>query len=101
MAIDLKKLKPTTVSRDLKGKFVFLYGPAKIGKTTLAVQFPRNLLLAVEHGLPVPENVLKVLVTVVNLAGGLDDNGVRFTASCDVRLNLRALLIGKCARGTN
>ena len=52
-------------------------------------------LLAVEHGLPVPENVLKVLVTVVNLTGGLDDNGVRFTASCDVRLNLRALLIGK------
>ena len=30
MAIDLKKLKPTTVSRDLKGKFVFLYGPAKV-----------------------------------------------------------------------
>jgi len=50
MAIDLKSLKPTTVSRDLKGKFVFLYGAPKIGKTTLAVQFPRNLLLAVEHG---------------------------------------------------
>jgi len=26
MALDLKSLKPTTVSRDLKGKFVFLYG---------------------------------------------------------------------------
>ena len=50
MALDLKNLKPTTVSKDLKGKFVFLYGPAKIGKTSLAVQFPRNLLLAVEHG---------------------------------------------------
>lgn len=29
MAIDLKNLKPTTVSRDLKGKFVFLYGQPK------------------------------------------------------------------------
>lgn len=60
MAIDLKKLKPTTVSRDLKGKFVFLYGPAKIGKTTLAVQFPRNLLLAVEHGYNVIDNIYAV-----------------------------------------
>lgn len=60
MAIDLKTLKPTTVSRDLKGKFVFLYGAPKVGKTTLAVQFPRNLLLAVEHGFNVIDNIYAV-----------------------------------------
>ena len=30
MAISLKNLKPTTVSIDLKGKFVFLYGAPRI-----------------------------------------------------------------------
>ena len=30
MAIDLKNLKPTVISKDLKGKFVLLYGPPKI-----------------------------------------------------------------------
>jgi len=29
MAIDLKSLKPTKVSRDLKGKYVLLYGAPK------------------------------------------------------------------------
>lgn len=60
MAISLKNLKPTTVSRDLKGKFVMIYGDAKIGKTTLAVQFPRNLLLAVEHGYNVIDGIYAV-----------------------------------------
>jgi len=50
MAKDLKMLQKTKVSKDLKGKFVFLYGAPKIGKTTLAVQFPKNLLFAVEKG---------------------------------------------------
>ena len=50
MAIDLKTLKKTEVSKNLKGKFVFLYGPPKIGKTTLASQFPSNIILGFEHG---------------------------------------------------
>lgn len=29
MALNLKELKPTQVSRDLKGKFIFLYGQPK------------------------------------------------------------------------
>ena len=58
--VSLKTLKPTVVSKDLKGKFVFIYGPPKIGKTTLATQFPRNLLLAVEHG----QNVLNDIFAV-------------------------------------
>lgn len=50
MAIDILNLEPTTISKDLKGKFVCIYGQPKIGKTTLATQFPKNLLLGFEHG---------------------------------------------------
>lgn len=60
MPLDLKQLKPTVVSKDLKGKFVFIYGAPKIGKTTLAVNFPRNLLLGVEHGYNAIDNIMAV-----------------------------------------
>ena len=53
--VDLLNLKPTTISRDLKGKFILLYGEPKSGKTSMASLFPRNLLLATEvgyHALP-------------------------------------------------
>lgn len=50
MAIDILNLKPTTISRDLKGKYVLLYGKAKSGKTTAAAQFPNALLCAFEKG---------------------------------------------------
>lgn len=50
MAIDILNLEPTTISRDLKGKFILLYGKAKAGKTSLAASFPNNLLLAFEIG---------------------------------------------------
>lgn len=48
--VSLSELQPTKISRDLKGKFVLLYGRAKSGKTSLAANFPRNLLLATEVG---------------------------------------------------
>ena len=48
--IDLVNLKPTKINKDLRGKFVLLYGQPKIGKTTLAASFPKNLLLAFEPG---------------------------------------------------
>lgn len=48
--IDILNLKPTVISRDLKGKYVLLYGKAKSGKTTAAAQFPKALLLAFEKG---------------------------------------------------
>lgn len=60
MAFDLKSLKPSTVSRDLRGKFVFLYGAPKIGKTTLASQFPNALILGFEHGWNAIENIYAV-----------------------------------------
>lgn len=50
MAIDILNLQPTTISRDLRGKYVLIYGQPKAGKTSLACQFPNNLLLAFEHG---------------------------------------------------
>lgn len=48
--ISLDDLQPTQISRDLKDKFILLYGKPKAGKTSMAVQFPRNLLLATEVG---------------------------------------------------
>lgn len=51
MAIcDLATLQPTVISRDLKGKYVCLYGEPGIGKTSLAASFPKNLILGFEHG---------------------------------------------------
>lgn len=50
MAIDLLALQPTVISRDLKGKYVLLYGKPKSGKTTAASQFPKTLLVAFEKG---------------------------------------------------
>ena len=48
--LDLTNLTPTTISRDLKGKYICIYSLPKVGKTTMACQFPRNLLLGFEHG---------------------------------------------------
>lgn len=50
MAIDILNIQPSTISRDLKGKFVCIYSLPKAGKTSLACQFPKNLLLGFEHG---------------------------------------------------
>ena len=50
MAIDIFNIQPTTISRDLKGKFVCIYSLPKVGKTSLACQFPKNLLCAFEKG---------------------------------------------------
>ena len=50
MAINLLNLQPHKVSRDLSGYITFIYGPPKVGKTTLATQMPGALLLAFEKG---------------------------------------------------
>ena len=50
MAIDIFNIQPTTISRDLKGKFVCIYSLPKVGKTSMACQFPKNLLCAFEKG---------------------------------------------------
>ena len=50
MAIDLLALKPHKVSRDLSGYITYIYGAPKCGKTTLAVQMEKALLVAFEPG---------------------------------------------------
>ena len=50
MAINLLNIQPHKVSKDLSGYITFIYGPAKVGKTTLATQMPKALLLAFERG---------------------------------------------------
>ena len=50
MAIDILSLQPSVISRDLRGKYVLLYGKPKSGKTTAATSFPNSLLCAFEKG---------------------------------------------------
>jgi hypothetical protein len=50
MAINLLTLQPHKVSRDLSGYITYIYGAPKCGKTTLASQMEKPLLLAFEPG---------------------------------------------------
>lgn len=75
MAIDLLSLQPNVVSRNLKGKYVMLYGKPKSGKTTAAASFPKSLLLAFEKG--------------YNAIGGIVAQDI--TKWADVKLVLRQL----------
>ena len=63
MAIDIFNIQPTTISRDLKGKFVCIYSLPKVGKTSMACQFPKNLLCAFEKGYNAIAGVKPVDVT--------------------------------------
>lgn len=63
MAIDIFNIQPTTISRDLKGKFVCIYSLPKVGKTSMACQFPKNLLCAFEKGYNVLGGVKPVDIT--------------------------------------
>ena len=55
--INLKQLQPSRISRNLKGKFLLIYGEPKIGKTTLLSQLPKSLILAFEPGTNALDNV--------------------------------------------
>lgn len=48
--IDILNIKPTSISRDLKNKYLLIYGKPKTGKTTFAASFKKNLILATEVG---------------------------------------------------
>jgi len=50
MPINLLNIQPHKVSRDLSGYITYLYGAAKVGKTTLCSKFPHALILAFERG---------------------------------------------------
>lgn len=63
MAIDLLNIQPHKVSRDLSGYITFLYGPAKIGKTTFGSQMPGYLILAFERGYNALQGAMKYDIT--------------------------------------
>ena len=50
MGVDIFSITPSVISRDLKGKYVLIYGKEKSGKTTAAASFPKALLCAFERG---------------------------------------------------
>lgn len=50
MAINLLDVKPHKVSRDLSGYVTYIYGEGGTGKTTLASQLDKALLLGFEIG---------------------------------------------------
>lgn len=50
MAIDLLKIEPHKISRDLSGYITYIYGAPKIGKTTFGAEMNKPLLLAFERG---------------------------------------------------
>ena len=50
IGIDLMALEPQKISKDLKGKYILLYGEEKVGKTTIASKFPKVLIAAFEMG---------------------------------------------------
>lgn len=63
MAVDIFNIQENVISRDLKGKFICIYGPEKVGKSTFGARLPRPLFCNFEVGtnyLPVkPVNIDK------------------------------------------
>lgn len=57
MVIDLKNLQPQQISKDLRGKYIMLYGLPGVGKTSLAAQFEKVLIAGFEMGTNALNNV--------------------------------------------
>lgn len=57
MAIDLLNLEPQRISKNLKGKYIMLYGLPGVGKTSLAAQFENVLIAGFEMGTNALNNV--------------------------------------------
>lgn len=47
---DIMDIQPNVVSRDLKGKYIWLYGKGKVGKTSFAAQIDGAFICAFEIG---------------------------------------------------
>ena len=48
--IDIFNIEPSKISRDLKGKYILIYGAPKTGKSTFGSKLPRSLFLQFEQG---------------------------------------------------
>jgi ATP-dependent Lon protease len=57
MAIDLLSLEPQQISKNLRGKYMMLYGLPGVGKTSLAAQFDKVLIAGFEMGTNALNNV--------------------------------------------
>lgn len=57
MAIDLMSLQPQKISKNLKGKYIMVYGLPGCGKTTLASMMPKVLIAGFEAGTNALNNV--------------------------------------------
>lgn len=57
MAIDLLSLEPQQISKNLRGKYIMLYGLPGVGKTSLAAQFEKVLIAGFEMGTNALNNV--------------------------------------------
>lgn len=63
MALDLLEITPHKVKAGVQGKMFLLYGGAKVGKTTVACQFDKPLLMAFEVGYNLIDGIHAVPVT--------------------------------------
>lgn len=63
MALDLTKIEPHKVKAGVQGKMFFFYGGAKTGKTSVAAQFSKPLLLAFEAGYNLIDGIHAVNIT--------------------------------------
>lgn len=101
MAIDLSKLTPHKVSRDLTGYITYIYGPPKCGKTTLASQMPKPLLLAFERGYnAIPGIIAQDITSWSELKQVVrqlkkEENKERFTTVCVDTVDLASILCDK------
>lgn len=48
--INILEIQPTQLCKDLRGRFIEIYGREKTGKTSTAVMWPKPLLCAFEVG---------------------------------------------------
>jgi hypothetical protein len=63
MGIDLLSLQPHKISRSLSGYITYIFGRAKVGKTSLAAQADDCLLVACERGYNAIPNIVAQDVT--------------------------------------
>lgn len=61
--IDILNLEKKRISEDLKGKFAFIYGPPKIGKTTFVANMPKCLIFSFEPGTNGLDDIYSVPIT--------------------------------------
>lgn len=48
--VDILNIEPSVISRDLKGKYLAIYGKEKVGKSTFGARLPRSLFCNFEVG---------------------------------------------------